>query len=86
MARIFTTKFEFNQKVYDAIISIIPKDGQATFSIKVLDLQLNDLVPNGEITYSGKEGFKELPLMHHQMGEALMECIHKAIETHLVNV
>ncbi|MGE5520128.1 MAG: hypothetical protein ACM3VS_09410 [Candidatus Dadabacteria bacterium] len=86
MARIFTTKFEFNKKVYDAIITIIPKDGEASFNIKVIDLNLGELLPDGEIKYQGTEGFKKLPLMNDRLGESLMHCIHSAIEKHLVTL
>jgi hypothetical protein len=84
MARIFTTQFNFNDQLYDAIITIIEKEGKTSFNIKVLDLDLQELLPGGVISYEGKEGFKEKHADENALSQALMQSISKAIEYHLM--
>ena len=84
MARVFTTRFNFNQQLYDAIITIIEKEGKTSFNIRILDMDLQQLLPDGEISYEGKEGYKEKHTVENELYKALMQSISKAIEYHLV--
>ena len=84
MARIFTTRFNFNSQLYDAIITIIEKEGKTSFHVKVLDMDLQKLLPEGEISYDGKEGFKEKHADENALSKALMQSISKAIDYHLM--
>jgi hypothetical protein len=86
MSRIFTTKFSFNARVYDAFITMVTKDGNASFAIKLTDPDLHHLIPDGEIRYHGKEGFKKLELMQNEPAQSLVICISEAIEDHLMTV
>lgn len=83
MARIFTTKFTFNHQVYDAIVTILSNDGKLNFNIRVLDLELQELLPGGNIHYEGKEGFKNLKV-NNQLTHSLIKCIADSVEHHLV--
>ena len=83
MARIFTTKFNFNEQVYDAIVTVITADEKLNFNIKVLDAELFDLIPGGHIRYQGEEGFKDLKVKN-EMAQSLMHSIALSIEDHLV--
>jgi hypothetical protein len=86
MARIFTTKFHFNDREYDAIISVISSNGNLSFNVKVLDADLFDLIPNGNIEYTGKDGFRQLdPAGKHPDRASLMNAIATSIELHLVH-
>jgi len=82
MARIFTTKFTFNHQVYDAIVTMYSNDGTINFNIKVLDVELQDLLPNGQIIYQGKDGFKDIRLDNH-LSQSLVNSIAYSIEQHL---
>jgi hypothetical protein len=83
MARIFTTRFTFNQQVYDAIVTMLTSEGKLNFTIKVLDLELHELLPGGHINYEGEQGFKDIQL-NNRMAETLVQCIARSIEHHLV--
>ena len=83
MARIFTTKFTFNHQVYDAIVTMITTEGKLNFTIKVLDDDLQEILPGGHVNYEGRQGFRNLQTNNH-MAEALVQCIASSIEHHLV--
>jgi hypothetical protein len=83
MARIFTTKFNFNDLVYDAIVTVITADEKLNFNIKVLDAELFDLIPGGHIRYQGEEGFKDLQVKN-EMAQSLMHSIALSIDDHLI--
>jgi len=83
MARIFTTRFTFNEKLYDAIVTMITSDGKLNFSIRLLDDGLHDLFPGGQIRYEGKEGFKNVQA-NDQLAQSLIHCLASSIEQHLV--
>jgi hypothetical protein len=83
MARIFTTKFNFNDQVYDAIVTMITADEKLNFNIKVLDAELFDLIPGGHIRYQGEEGFKDLQVKN-EMAQSLMHSIALSIDDHLI--
>jgi hypothetical protein len=85
MARIFTTKFNFNHKAYDAIITLISSDGKTSFNVKLLDAELHDLIPNGHLNYEGQDGFKQLGFEDNHLAQSLMNCVAKSIEQHLVS-
>lgn len=85
MARIFTTNFIFNQRSYDAIVTVIAKDRKMNFNVKVMDMELYDLIPDGKVEYEGKEGFKQIDFMKNQLSQSLMHSIASAIEQHLVS-
>ena len=82
MARIFTTKFVFNHQVYDAIVTMFSNDGEVRFNIKVLDVELQDLLPGGQIIYQGKDGFKDVHLNNH-LSQSLVSSIAHSIEQQL---
>ena len=84
MARIFTTKFTFNHQVYDAIVTVISSDGTVNFNVKVLDDELQQLIPGGRIRYQEENGLSELS-SNDQMTHSLMRSIARSIEEHLVD-
>jgi len=84
MARIFTTKFQFNHQVYDAIVTVLSNDGNISFNVKVLDMELYKLIPNGHIKYEGREGFKDVQA-DSRLAQSLIQSIAVSIENHLVN-
>ena len=83
MARIFTTKFNFNEQAYDAIVTVVTTDEKPTFNIKVLDAELFDLIPGGHILYQGEEGFKDLQVKN-ELAQSLVPSIVHSIEDHMV--
>jgi hypothetical protein len=84
MARIFTTRFNFNHQVYDAIVTVINQEGKLNFNVKVLDSELHDLLPGGHVNYQGREGFRHIELDHH-LSQHLLNSIALSIEDHLVS-
>jgi hypothetical protein len=86
MARIFTTKFQYNHQHYDAIVTIIRKGENTSFTVKVLDLDLHAVIPGGELSYIGREGFKDISQIDNKLGLALMGSISSAIEEHLASI
>ena len=82
MARVFTTRFPFNHQMYDAIVTVIYRQGQLNFNIKVMDTELAQLLPDGHLNYSGKDGFKEI-IPDNQLAETLIKSIAVSIEQHL---
>ena len=68
MARVFTTRFPFNHQMYDAIVTV--------------DTELAQLLPDGHLNYSGKDGFKEI-IPDNQLAETLIKSIAVSIEQHL---
>jgi hypothetical protein len=83
MARIFTTSFEFNQKIYDAIVTVVSKDGRVSFSIKIMDMELQKILPQGSVEYTGVNGFEHLQTMDNILAQSLMRSISRAIDSHL---
>jgi len=85
MARVFTTRFSFNHQMYDAIVTIISRQGQLNFNIKVMDTELSQLLPDGHLNYRGKDGFKSITA-DNQLSEALIRSIAVSVEQHLTIV
>ena len=86
MARIFTTQFQYNAQSYEAVVTIISKGDTTTFHVKVLDLDLHVLLPDGKMTYLGKEDFKANNKVDNHFTLALMNSISVAIEHHLASI
>ena len=83
MARIFTTSFEFNQKVYDAIVTVISREQELSFNIKIMDLELLRILPEGGVEYTGANGFENLDVIDNTLAQSLMRSISRAIDSHL---
>lgn len=83
MARIFTTQFTFNEQSYDAIVTMLTTNGNLNFTIKLMDIELQELLPGGHINYQGRDGFKNVQL-NNRMAESLIHSIADSIENHLV--
>lgn len=83
MARIFTTSFQFNHRQYDAIVTLITHDSQINFHIKILDADIHHLIPNGEVEYTGMDGFEKLETINNTLAQALMRRLQQVIHEHL---
>ena len=86
MARIFTTQFKYNHQRYDAIVTVIHRDGIITFNVKVLDLDFQEVLPGGEFIYKGIDGIKKESILGDKLPLALMQSISTAIEEHLASI
>jgi len=84
MARIFTTSFEFNNQQYDAIVTVIANQDQVTFKIRLLDVDLHQFFPSGEVSYHGSDGFKSVEALDNTIAQSIMRKIENAIKKHLV--
>lgn len=84
MARIFTTSFEFNHQRYDAIVTLTSAEGKTVFNVKLLDLDLQAFLPDGEVRYEGTNGFAQLESLNNTVAQSIMRKLEAAIEQHLV--
>lgn len=82
MARVFTTRFDFNHQMYDAIVTIISQEGKLNFTIKLMDNELMELLPDGHLNYIGQDGFKTIQADNH-LAHSLIRSIAVSIENHL---
>ncbi len=82
MARVFTTRFVFNQRSYDAIVTIVSREGQLNFTVKLMDDELLQLLPEGHLNYTGKDGFREIQAANNHT-QSLIQCIASSVEKHL---
>jgi hypothetical protein len=82
MARIFTTHFVFNHQVYDAIVTVLSHEGQLQFTVRVMDSELLELLPDGHFNYTGKDGFKDLPT-ENQLVHSLIQSVAISVDKHL---
>jgi hypothetical protein len=82
MARVFTTHFSFNHQTYDAIITVISNDGRLNFTIRLMDNELFELLPDGHINYTDKDGFKNIHA-DNQLTQSLIQSIAVSIDNHL---
>ena len=83
MARIFTTSFEFNRKIYDAIVTVINRENQVSFNIRIMDMELQRILPEGGVEYTGPNGFENLDSIDNTLAQSLMRSISRAIDSHL---
>ena len=83
MARIFTTSFEFNQKIYDAIVTVINRENKVSFNIKIMDMELQRILPAGGVEYTGANGFEYMDSIDNTLAQSLMRSISRAIDSHL---
>jgi hypothetical protein len=83
MVRVFTSSFEFNCKSYEALVFIANVKGQFRYHIRLMDPDLHSLIPNGEIRYTGKNGYEDLGWIVDQDSKKLMYKISHAIECKL---
>jgi hypothetical protein len=83
MARIFTTSFTFNHRKYDAIVTVINRDNKVSFSVKVMDMDLQELIPEGTVEYDGLDGYEKLECLNNTVSQSLMRSLSQAIESHL---
>lgn len=84
MARIFTTTFQFNHERYDAIITIFSDENGPQFHVRVLSESLMELIPTGEVRYSGRLGFQKVSSLNNTLAQSVMLRISEAIEKHLL--
>ncbi len=82
MARVFTTRFVFNHQVYDAIVTVLSHDGDLKFTVKLMDNELVQLLPDGHLRYTGKDGFKEVQADNH-LAQSLIQSIAVSVDKYL---
>jgi len=82
MARVFTTRFVFNHQVYDAIVTVISQSGDLRFTVKLMDNELEQLLPDGQLKYTGKDGFKNVFAENH-LSQALIQSIATSVDKYL---
>lgn len=83
MARIFTTSFEFNHKSYDAIVTVLSQDDELNFHVKLLNEEVRELLPNGELDVHGLKGFESLKEMSNHHMQSFINSLAGAIEKHV---
>ncbi len=84
MVRVFTTSFEFNHQRYDAIVTIIANGDQLNFNVRLLDPDLQEVFPEGIISYSGANGFEQLNDDKNNFAQGLIRKVGEAVNQHLL--
>lgn len=82
MARVFTTRFVFNHQVYDALVTVISNSDDLKFTVKLMDNDLVELLPDGQLKYTGKEGFKDVHADNH-LAQSLIQSIAVSVDRYL---
>lgn len=82
MGRIFTVDFNYDKKIYPALVKI--SAGQQFFAVTyhIPDTSLHHLLPGGKVTYNNVEGFTTVQ-RNNVVALELIECITNAVEQHL---
>jgi hypothetical protein len=80
MARIFTTSFVFNHKRYDTIVTVLSQEGELNFHIKMLNEEIRELLPNGELDVRGLKGFESLKENSNHHMQSFINSLASAIE------
>lgn len=83
MARVFTTSFEYNHQKYDAIVTVLQQGDQLQFNVKLLDADLHQVLPNGEVAYVGTDGFEQLKSPENTLAQTLIRVVGDSIQKHL---
>ena len=80
MARVFTTSFLFNHQSYNAIVTVLSKDGKLDITINVLDVDIKE-VPGGKLKIECKEDFQDVHIDQSDLSGSMVASITAAIET-----
>lgn len=84
MSRIFTIDFEYHNKSYSALVTLLEKEEEMAFQIHVQNNDLSKILRTGQLIYKGKEGLTQLTSTQTERDE-LMLTIANAIEQHLID-
>jgi len=83
MARLFSVDFNFQQETYTAIVSMYMKDDELLYDIKAYDMRLHSLLPDGKLSYKGKNGYETLNEYKFRFNRELILSIAGSIENYL---
>lgn len=83
MVRIFTTSFNYNHQLYDAIVTVKSKDDKMQFTIKVMDADLHAFLPEGLVQYVGQDGYKNISYLKNPYAQSVLQSIAEAISHHV---
>lgn len=82
MARLFSVDFDFREKVFSAMVLLNDAGNELSIEIKTYDPALKDLIPGGNLSYIGEDGYQFLEGFKDQARE-LVASIADAIKHHL---
>lgn len=85
MSRIFTIDFQYHNKTYSALVTLVEKEKEMSFQIHVQNTELSRILKTGNLIYKGKEGLGHLDRPETPRDE-LMLTIANAIEQHLIDL
>ncbi len=84
MARVFTTSFEFNHRLYDAIVTVLATEKDLSFQVRLLDEDLHALFPDGQLSLGAEAMKPPTETTDDQVSRGILRKIGEAIEKHLV--
>ena len=82
MIRAFTISFDFEGKTYLALASQHSNGEDVNYSIRLYDEKLQRIIPEGQLTYNGRNGLCPKSL-RHPSATRLFTCINSAVTGHL---
>ena len=85
MARVFTTSFEFNHRLYDAIVTVLPSESDLQFQVRLLDQDLHRVFPDGKVHFGTETMYADTQHSDDQVSRGILKKIGEAIEKHLVS-
>jgi hypothetical protein len=85
MSRIFTIDFQYHNKTYSALVTLLEKETELSLQIHIQNTDLAHILKTGQLVYRGKEGLIDLEHPDTERAE-LMFTIANAIEQHLVDL
>lgn len=84
MSRIFTIDFQYHNRTYSALVTMVEKERELSLQIHIQNTELARILKTGHLIYKGKEGLVNLEQPDSERDE-LMFTIANAIEQHLVD-
>lgn len=86
MDRLFSVDFNFRDESYTALVKSYMKDNEVSFDIKLYDPALHSILPEGKLSYKGRNGYEILDNFNYPFSRELILAIAVAIDNRLAKI
>lgn len=86
MIRLFSVDFNFKDETYTALVNSYMKDNEISFDIKLYDAALYNILPEGKLSYKGRNGYETLDCFNYPFCRELILAIAGAIDSRLAKI
>lgn len=86
MVRLFSVDFNFKDETYTALVNSYMKDNEMFFDIKIYDTALHSILPEGKLSYKGRNGYETLDSFNYPFSRELILAIARAIDSRLAKM